>query len=156
MHVLHRQRRKRIRTSCGEKSMDAKGYLEEYKLMQTRLNVLQAEIERLRAEAESVSINLDGMPKGGQTGDKTARLAVQIADMESTWKQELSWLWSRRMKIISQLGELKNHRHQTLLHKRYIENETWEAIAYEMDLSWRHTYRLHGSALAEFEKILNR
>ena len=136
--------------------MDAKGYLEEYRLIQARLNVIQAEIERLRAEAETVSITLDGMPKGGQTDDKTARLAVQIADMETTWQQELSGLWSRRMKIISQLGELKNHKHQTLLHKRYIENETWEAIAYEMDLSWRHTYRLHGSALAEFEKILNR
>lgn len=136
--------------------MDAKGYLEEYKLMQTRLNVLQTEIERLRAEAESVSINIDGMPKGGQTDDKTARLAVQIADMETTWQQELSWLWSRRMKIISQLGELKNHKHQTLLHKRYIECKTWEAIAYEMDISWRYCYMLHGSALAEFSKILAR
>ena len=134
--------------------MDAKGCLEEYKLMQTRLNVLQAEIERLRAEAESVSINLDGMPKGGQASDKTARLAVQIADLETTMQSELSGLLLKRMKIINQLGELKNHRHQELLHKRYIECKTWETIAYEMDMSWRHTYRLHGSALAEFQKIL--
>lgn len=134
--------------------MDAKGYLEEYRLMQTRLNVLQTEIERLRAEAESVSITLDGMPKGGQTDDKTARLAVQIADMETTWQQELSGLWSRRMKIISQLGELKNHRHQTLLHKRYIECKSWEVIAYEMGISWRHCYRLHGSALNEFSEVM--
>ena len=44
--------------------MEAKEYLESYRLIQTRINVLIAEIERLRTEAESVSINLDGMPKG--------------------------------------------------------------------------------------------
>lgn len=136
--------------------MDAKEYLDGYRVMQARFNVLQAEINHLRAEAESVSINLDGMPKGGQTNDKTARLAVQIADMETTLQNEMGGLWSKRMKIISQLGELKNHKHQTLLHKRYIECKTWETIAYEMDLSWRHTYRLHGSALSEFETILNK
>ena len=136
--------------------MDAKEYLESYRLIQARFAVLQAEISRLRAEAESVSINLDGMPKGGQASDKTARLAVQIADIESTMQKELSGLWSKRMRIINMLGELKNHKHQTILHKRYIECKTWEVIAYEMDISWRYCYMLHGSALAEFSDILNK
>lgn len=135
--------------------MEAKEYLESYRLIQTRINVLMAEIERLRAEAESVSINLDGMPKGQSSMDKISRLVAEIADYESTLTDELSGLYIRRMRIITQLGKLKSHKHQLLLQKRYIECKSWETIAYEMNISWRYCYMLHGSALAEFDHILN-
>ena len=134
--------------------MESKEYLESYRMIQARLHVLTAEIERLRAEAESVSINLDGMPHGTGTADKTARLAVQLAEMETQMQEEMSSLWSKRMRIINMLGKMKSHKHQTLLHKRYIECKSWEVIAYEMDISWRHCYRLHGSALNEFGEVL--
>lgn len=134
--------------------MTAREYLESYKIMQTRINVLTAEIERLRAEAESMSISLDGMPKGQGTQDKTARLAVQLAECETVLQSEMSGLWSRRMRIIEELGMLKSHKHQKLLHLRYIDCKSWELIAVEMDITWRHCYRLHGSALAEFEKVM--
>ena len=134
--------------------MEAKEYLESYRLIQTRINVLRAEIDRLRAEAESVSIRLDGMPKGQGGNDKMSRLVAEMADLESTLTSEMSGLYMRRQKIIVQLGKLKSHKHQVLLQKRYIECKTWETIAYEMDITWRHCYRLHGSALAEFEEVL--
>lgn len=136
--------------------MDAKGYLDSYRLIQTRINVLMAEVERLRAEAESVSINLDGMPRGTATDDKLSRLVAEMADLESTLTDELSGLYIRRMKIITMLGLMKNHKHQLLLQKRYIDCKSWEHIAVEMDISWRYCYMLHGSALAEFDKILEK
>lgn len=136
--------------------MDAKGYLDSYRLIQTRINVLMAEVERLRAEAESVSINIDGMPRGTATDDKLSRLVAEMADLESTLTDELSGLYIRRMKIITMLGLMKNHKHQLLLQKRYIDCKSWEHIAVEMDISWRYCYMLHGSALAEFDKILEK
>lgn len=135
--------------------MEARNYLESYKQIQTRINVLQAEINRLRTEAESVSINLDGMPKGTANDDKLSRIVADMADLESTLITEMSGLYTKRIRIITLLGMLKNHSHQTILHKRYIECKTWETIAYEMDISWRYCYMLHGSALAEFQHLLN-
>ena len=135
--------------------MEARNYLESYKQIQTRINVLQAEIQRLRTEAESVSINLDGMPKGTANDDKLSRIVADMADLESTLITEMSGLYTKRIRIITLLGMLKNHSHQTILHKRYIECKTWETIAYEMDISWRYCYMLHGSALAEFQHLLN-
>ena len=136
--------------------MNAREYLESYKQIQTRINVLMAEIERLRAEAESVSIDLDGMPRGTATSDKMSRIVSEMADLESTITEELFGLYMRRMRIISELGELKSPKHQQLLHLRYIDCKSWETIAYEMDISWRYCYMLHGSALAEFERIMKK
>ena len=134
--------------------MEAKEYLESYRLIQTRINVLMSNIERLRAEAESVSISLDGLPRGTATSDKMSRIVAEMADLESTLMDEMSGLFIRRQRIITQLGMLKSHKHQLLLQKRYIECKSWELIAVEMDITWRHCYRLHGSALAEFEEVL--
>lgn len=134
--------------------MESKEYLESYRRIAERLKVLTVEIERLRTEAESVSINLDGMPHGTGKDDKTARLAIQLADMESKLQDEMSTLWSKRMAIINLLGEMQKHKHQTLLHKRYIECKSWEVIAYEMGISWRYCYMLHGSALNEFAEVM--
>ena len=134
--------------------MTAREYLQQYRIMQTRINVLMAEIERLRTEAESVSINLDGLPKGSAYDDKTARLVAQMADCETTLQEEMSDLWIRRMAIIQELSWLKNHKHQRILHLRYIECKSWERIAVEMGITWRHCYRLHGSALKEFDTMM--
>lgn len=134
--------------------MEAKEYLNQYKAIRTRLDILTSEIERLRSEAESVSINLDGMPRGSGSGDKTARLAVMLAECETELMHEMSALWSVRMEIVNTLGQLTS-KHQRLLYARYIEGKTWECIAYEMGITWRYCYMLHGSALAELDSVLN-
>lgn len=134
--------------------MNAKEYLSQYKTTSSRVKILQNEIETLRTAAEGMSINLDGMPKGTGTSDKTARLAVLLAECETKLTEELSELWRIRMEIIGTLGKLSS-KHQRILYARYIEQKTWECIAYEMDITWRYCYMLHGSALAELETVLN-
>ena len=51
--------------------MTAKEYLQDIKKIRRRVKLLQAEVERLRADAESVSINLDGMPRGKGKEDRS-------------------------------------------------------------------------------------
>ena len=136
--------------------MNAKEYLLQYKAIDAKIKILQAEIEALRTDAEGMSINLDGMPKGHGAPDKTARLAVLLAECETALTEKLSEAWRMRMEIISTLGKLSNAKHQQILHSRYIKGDTWERIAVDMDITWRYCYMLHGSALAELEKILNK
>ena len=137
--------------------MNAKEYLLQIRDITARVKLLQREIESLRTEAEGISISLDGMPRGSGGGkDKTARLAILLAECETALTEEASKLWSKRIRIISQLGELKNPKHQQILHLRYVECKTWEVIAVEMDITWRYCYMLHGNALKEFEEIINK
>lgn len=137
--------------------MNAKEYLEQYQRIEAKARIYQQEIERIRTQAEGLSINLDGLPKGsGARNDKMERLAVQLAEYETKFQQELSRMWSYSMGIINALDQLQDQKHQTILYRRYIKGETWECIAYEMGISWRHCYRLHGRALQKFEEILNK
>ena len=133
--------------------MTAKEYLEQYGHIRARVKVIQETIEQLRTEAESVSINLDGMPH--TQGNKTwENLVIKLAEYETELSDEMSALWSKHMEIIRTIGML-DHQHQILLKKRYIDGMRWEQIAYEMHVSWRHCHRIHGRALAELEKIIN-
>ena len=132
--------------------MTGREHLDKYKLIKARIRVLQAEIERLRTEAESMGVSLDGMPRGSGAPDKTARLAVQLAECEEVLSNELSGLWSMRMEIINNLGRLKDPKHQRLLHLRYIGGERWEQIAADLGVSLRWCYSLHDAALIEYEK----
>lgn len=136
--------------------MNAKDYLQQYRLMDERIRILQAEVERLRADAESVSINLDGLPRGSSSNDKTARLAVMLAECETKLQEELSRLWSKRIEIIDKISKLNEPKYQTILYSRYIEGKTWETIAYEMDITWRYCYMLHGYALEKLNKIIQK
>ena len=133
--------------------MNAKEYLMEIKQIRKKVNQLQTEVERLRTDAESVSINLDGLPKGSGKGT-FENLALQLAECETELMNQLSTLWEKQMHAIDLLGKLKP-KHQMILTQYYIEDKTWERIAYEQNLSWRHCYRLHGYALAELERVMN-
>ena len=132
--------------------MNAKEYLMQYKRTATRLKVLEAEIRAMRTEAESISIKLDGMPKGSSKGT-WENIAVTLADRETEYQKEYAELWKLRMQIIETLGKLSS-KHQQLLYSKYIQGKTWEHIAVDMDITWRHCYRLHGSALVELDKVL--
>jgi len=133
--------------------MTAKEYLQTIKDRRERIKVLLEEIEQLRTDAESVSINLDGMPRNnGQSSFE--RLAIQLAETESQLTEEMSGLWSETMKAHRLIGQVSSSQRQQILTKRYLKGQRWEEIAYEMHFSWNHCFRVHGLALAELDKIL--
>lgn len=141
--------------------MTAEEYLKQYNRIYDRVQIIQKTLEQLRTDAESTSISLDGMPKGSNTNDRMARLAVKLVEYETELSAEMSALWSKRMEIINTIGRL-DHRHQLILFKRYIERDAygkelrWEQIAVDLGITWRHCHRLHRRALAELDKILNK
>ena len=133
--------------------MTAREYLQTIKDKRERIRILMEEIEQLRTDAESVSINLDGMPRNnGQSSFE--KLAIQLAETESKLTEEMSGLWSEVMRAHSLIGQMSSSQRQQILTKRYLKGQRWEEIAYEMHFSWQHCFRVHGMALAELDKIL--
>lgn len=136
--------------------MTAKEYLTRIRDMATRVRFLQDELERLRTDAASTSINIDGMPRvmGGKS-DKLERLAIKLAEYDDQLQSELTRLLAEKQTAVRLIAELPP-KEQTILTERYIHAKKWEQIAYEMDITWRHCYRLHGRALCSFDKVLNK
>ena len=133
--------------------MTAREYLQTIKERRDRIKILMEEIEQLRTDAESVSINLDGMPRNnGQSSFE--KLAIELAETESKLTQEMSGLWTDVMEAHSLIGQMSSPQRQQILTKRYLKGQRWEEIAYEMHFSWQHCFRVHGLALSELDKIL--
>lgn len=128
-------------------------YLLEIKGLRNKIDFLQGEAERLRADAESVGINLDGLPKGhGRTFEETA---IELSECESKLLGKLSELWKKQMYAIELLSRLKP-KHMQILKLYYLDDKTWEEVAYTMGISWRRVYSMRIEAEAEFERIMNK
>lgn len=137
--------------------MNAKDYLLQYKLMTAKIERAEQDLRDIREERAAISVNLDGMPRGTDLSERTARLAVKIADMECELIDMRSEAWSIRMDIIRTLGKLTNSVHFNLLHFRYIDGYKWERIAVEMNYSYQWVAEtLHKNALQELQQTLDR
>lgn len=136
--------------------MTAKEYLLQYKRMMTRIELAEKHLEELRTERESISINLDGMPRGTAVSDRTAKLAVLLADIEVEIIDMRTEAWRKKREVIITLGKMQDPTLHKLLTLRYVEGYTWERIAVEMNYSYQWVVgSLHGQALQELDKIIN-
>lgn len=156
--------------------MTAKEYLIQYRVIASKLRAIDVLISEIREELSNigtVSIRSpwpDGQPHGSGTTDPTGSLAAKAADAGAEARREAlkeqlldlevrelrarSDLWRKRVEIEETLGAVLDPTYHDILHRRYIEGQTFELIAVEMNYSWRHTVRLHGEALMEIDKIL--
>ena len=136
--------------------MTAKEYLKQIRSIALTVKRIQNELERLRADAASASINLDGMPHATSgNSDRLARLAIKMAEYNTELQDELNALLDEKAKAIKMIKTLPP-KQQTILVEYYIHVKTWEQIAEEMDISVRHCHRLHGNALYNFDKVLKK
>lgn len=141
------------------KENKAKEFLERYRTADRKIRMLNDEIAKVEALANGSGIAIDGQPHGTATSDKVATAATAAADL----KEKLSaWLFEQekiKREIIDVLAEIKDGNQLLVLRLRYLSDdiaETWYNIAYCMQKSERQVQRIHGRALQEVEKIIER
>lgn len=136
--------------------MTAKEYLLQYKVLSVRIENAERDIDEIREERNSISIVLDGMPRGSAISDKTAKLAVLLADMESELLELRTEAWLKKLEIIRTIDKLTDPSEVRLLHLRYLDNYTWEKIAVTMNYTYQWVAgTLHSNALQSVDKIIN-
>lgn len=135
--------------------MTAKEYLREYRRVTRRVNQIDEEIQRLRAERDSITVKADGMPSGSGISDRVARLAVKIADKETEYIARREELLQMRTEVVETILAVADDKQSQLLYLRYIKGMKWEEIADEMGYYLRHIHRIHGHALPAVQKIID-
>lgn len=140
-------------------SNKAKEFLERYRTADRKIQMLADEIDKIESLAGGRAVSIDGQPHGNGTTDKVAIVATAAADLQ----EKLSaWLFEQektKREIINVLAELKDSNQFQVLRLRYLSDEmeeTWFSIACVMNLSERQVQRIHGRALQEVERIIDR
>lgn len=135
--------------------MTAKEYLKQIRSIALTVKRIQGDLEKLKTDAESVSINLDGMPHATGNNDRLVRLAIKMSEYNTVLQEELNTLLDERAKADKIIKTLPP-KQQTVLVEYYFHVKKWEQIAEEMDISVRHCHRIHGNALYNFDKALKK
>lgn len=81
---------------------------------------------------------------------------VFIKTIEKIWEYEqkidakINRLVDLRAAINAAIESMENPEERLLLKYRYLKNESWEDISYELNVSYRTVHRIHASALNNF------
>ena len=132
--------------------MNAKEYLKQIISIDKLINSKQKQVNDLKDLCGVKSRGFDGMPGGSSNPDKIGELVAKIVDLENEITKSIDELVDLKRDAMKKIDQLSDSRYRLILNKRYLENETFERIAVDMDLSWKWTHKLHKESLEELDK----
>ncbi len=140
---------------ADEKISAVKAYLQKIRLYDTHINNKVAEMSRLKNMVLNITPTLkDDVVSGSGSKDKLGDTVAKIVDLQDEINKAIDEFVDRKNEVCALIDSLQNPDHVALLHKRYVEYLTWEQIACDMHISYRHATRMHGRALQAIERIM--
>lgn len=144
-----------------EVQLNAKDYLREIALLDIKINTILEHISDLRAKLTTIPstsrFNPDKIPRSGiKTEYKTEEIIDKIVALEKEANGSIDEYVDRKTEALGLIHSLKNPTHIQILTKHYLGHKSWELVARELNLSYRHTVRVHGWALVAFQEVLDR
>lgn len=133
--------------------MTAKEYLSLNKTYEKMISEYLNEIQRLNDIA--TSITQTAKTDVVQTSGSQQRMADAVTDVvyyQEKIRDAVSEMIQYRQDVKTMINSMERTSYREVLWYRYINDYTFEKVAVSMDKSWRHVIRLHGKALAEFQK----
>ncbi len=145
-----------MRRREGVINITTKEYLKQTFKLDAQINSLIQELEVVETKATKVTtvLNPDKVEKSaGFSSNNQEDLIVKIIDYKNLVNQYIDELVDLKKDILERISKMENQDYKTILMLRYINLMSFEEIAVEINYTYRHTTRLHGRALAEFEKM---
>lgn len=135
--------------------LDAKRYLQQIRLYDSRISAKLEELQHTKEMALRVTPTLKkDAASGTGTQDKLAEAVAKIVDLEATINEDISRYIAARQEISAVIDKLSDPDQLQVLHMRYVQYKTWEQIACDMGFSYRWVCTIHGRALQQVENFL--
>ena len=128
--------------------MTAKEYLRRIRDAESDLR--SAEMDYQRARDDLMNLKAIEYDKDKVSNSHIGDLSDAIAALEKYAERvNVKWdeLIAMREEAKERIGEIADGRYREVLHRRYLQGESWEYIAVGMGYSFRQVTRLHGGAL---------
>ena len=134
--------------------MKTKTYLEQIKWLNRRIENKVEEVSQLRVMAMNISSQKFDKERVQSSfePDKIGAAVTKIYDLEREIDALVDKFIDKRALIIEQIDHMDDVELYHVLTKRYVAFKDFSDIAHDMSYTERHVERLHGKALAAFEK----
>ena len=127
---------------------EKKTILRDYKRIDRQIKADYAELDELVTLIQSQ--NLDGMPPTPNSERDLSYLIIKKEEILARILRDIDLKEAALARINEALESMTSETERTLLVLRYKRGLSFEKVAVELGYSFRHTLRLHGSALQHF------
>lgn len=128
-------------------NQEKKDWLNRYKSICRQIMSKGEEIERLRSLETKITPTLSDMPKAQSSDNKIEAITEKIIEVENQIGDELDELKTVRAEIENAVKQIPNETYHEVINRRYIQGQSWERIALEMNYEYHYVARIHGAAL---------
>lgn len=122
-------------------------YFNQYKYLNAEIDRKISSLENWRSKLFNVTATMSDMPKSNNRSNAIENGVATIDEIESEINNDIDELISLKKEIEGKIDGVENLKLRELLKCRYLDEKSWEEIAYRNGISWRHVYRLHENAL---------
>lgn len=134
---------------------DAKRFLQQVKLYDSKINSLLEELDNLKAMVLKITTTLkqDVVSSGGNQ-DKIGDAIAKIVDLEAEINAAVDGFVNKKKAVNDVLDMVYDPDQYAVLYKRYILYKRWEQIACDMTMTYRNVLYIHGRALQTVDRIM--
>lgn len=133
--------------------MTAKQWLNRARKIDDEINGLLETKKATKERLQSITQNYNG---DNITSTKDPHKFDSLVELESLIDSKIDEQLKIKAEIMETIMQLPNVNHRMALTMHYINMQTWEQVAVNMNYTWRHVMNIHGTALLEVEKILRK
>lgn len=132
--------------------MRAKEYLQQIHKQDIKIGQRITQLQQMRDRVHimgSFDYSKDRVQSTPTSGNKQIE---DLVDFENEIKDMIKREQLLKDKIISEIQTLENAVHVDILFRRYVECQSFERIACDMNYTYQYVLNLHGEALKAFEQ----
>ena len=136
--------------------IDAKEYLKDIKRMRQHLDRLKQRRASLHLDVSFGGIDYSADRIQNSPENKLENAMIKLSDRLEHIDQAIALLSVDIDDRLNNIENLKDNKYRNVLFKRYSEYKSLEEISVEMGYVYNYTCNIHGEALKELSKVLNK
>lgn len=136
--------------------MNAREYLAQLEVIETRIQSIQFDIRQLKDLALSITPSYEGeRVQASGNNQRMATAADRWMDKERELNDTIDRLIEKKLEIANTIRQVKNPKESGVLHMLYIQKKSYVEIADAFDRSVSWAKSIHGWALLSLQKELD-